>query len=689
MGEGFGVGYNFHFLTIFFFLCFFLENTAKAQQDSTLLPEISIEASPIAPLDLGFKSQSFDSATLARMAQLSLSELLTRQTPIFLKFYGVGGLATPAFRGTGAGHTQVFWNDIPIASPMLGQVDFSLFPIALTDKVRIDYGGASLQSGEGGFGGAIHLQNQIQNPLSSEEKDSENAFLKQILLLQSVGSFQTYKTHFLSQIGTKRWQSLTRLFFKRAENDFPFRFAGTKRRQQNAALVQGGLLQELYFFINAREQIALRLWWQKSDRELPPPLTVSRNAEFQQDQALRLNFSYERQNLNSKILFHSAFLQDKLLYQNKISNVVSESRTQTWVGKVSWQAQPKGVLRSLFPFQSLFLENSLQVKHDQAQTTSYKERASQTQYNFFTNIEWQPQDFWGIKFLLRQTFWQTNQNRSLIDSTLQNNPSPSQNEYAPLLPVLGLNFNLSAQMILKANMSRNFRFPTLNDRFWFPVGNPNLRPEKGWQQELSLIWRNSSTSKNNKEKWQVEFETTFFRAKIEDWILWSPAIAGYWRPENLRRVRALGVESNVRFSKKWTKDAHLELFLTQSYTETINRSALNASDASFGKQLIYVPLWSQKSTLSLYHKKSNYILETQYFSRRFTTSSNSQFLPYYWLFNLGYQQEWRFGFFSGSKKQSLFLQVRIDNVLNFQYQSIALYPMAGRQLELSLRWALK
>jgi iron complex outermembrane receptor protein len=684
-----GFGGNFHFPTIFFFLCFFVENAAKAQQDSTLLPEISIEASPIAPLDLGFKSQSFDSATLARLVQMPLSELLTRQTPIFLKFYGVGGLATPAFRGTGAGHTQVFWNEIPLASPMLGQVDFSLFPLSLTDKVRIDYGGASLQSGEGGFGGAIHLQNQVQNPFGGEEKEAKNAFLNQILLWQSIGSFQTYKTNFLAHVGTKKWQSLTRFFFKKAENDFPFRFAGRKQRRQNAALTQGGLLQEFYFFPSAREQVALRLWWQKSDRELPPPLTVNHNQEFQQDQALRLNLSYERQNLHSKVLFHSAFLQDKLFYQNKIANIISESHTQTWVGKLSWQAQPKGIFRTRFPFQDLFWENSLQIRHDQAQTSAYRQNVSQTQYNFFTNIEWQPQDFWGIKILLRQTFWHSNQNNALIDSTLQNNPTPSKNEYAPFLPVLGLNFNLSTKIILKANLSRNFRFPTLNDRFWFPVGNPNLRPEKGWQQEVSLIWRNFSTLKNNKNKWQMEFETTLFLAKIDDWILWSPAIAGYWRPENLRKVRSLGVESNVRISKKWTKNLDLTLFFTQSYTQTRNLSALNANDASFGKQLIYVPLWSQKSTASLGYKKNNFIVETQYFSRRFTTTNNSQFLPYYWLFNFVYSLEESFSWTTNSKRQSLFLQIRIDNVLNFQYQSIALYPMAGRQLELSLRWALK
>jgi iron complex outermembrane receptor protein len=39
--------------------------------------------------------------------------------------------------------------------------------------------------------------------------------------------------------------------------------------------------------------------------------------------------------------------------------------------------------------------------------------------------------------------------------------------------------NLSARF----SFSRNYRVPTLNDRFWQPGGNPDLKPESSWNQE--------------------------------------------------------------------------------------------------------------------------------------------------------------------------------------------------------------
>lgn len=40
--------------------------------------------------------------------------------------------------------------------------------------------------------------------------------------------------------------------------------------------------------------------------------------------------------------------------------------------------------------------------------------------------------------------------------------------------------------MLKASVSRNYRFPTLNDLYFLPGGNPNLRNEHGFSYDAGV-----------------------------------------------------------------------------------------------------------------------------------------------------------------------------------------------------------
>jgi iron complex outermembrane receptor protein len=52
----------------------------------------------------------------------SMAEVLQENTPVFIRNYGSGGLATASFRGSNAYHTPVIWNGINIQNPMNGQM---------------------------------------------------------------------------------------------------------------------------------------------------------------------------------------------------------------------------------------------------------------------------------------------------------------------------------------------------------------------------------------------------------------------------------------------------------------------------------------------------------------------------------------------------------------------------------------
>ena len=97
----------------------------------------------------GAKGLRIDSSIVRAYEQSTLADLLTQQSSIFIKGYGLGNLATSSFRGAGAAHTMVVWNGFNLQSPTSGQLDLSLIPVAFLDEVAIQYGGDGIRYGGG------------------------------------------------------------------------------------------------------------------------------------------------------------------------------------------------------------------------------------------------------------------------------------------------------------------------------------------------------------------------------------------------------------------------------------------------------------------------------------------------------------------------------------------------------------
>lgn len=69
-----------------------------------------------------------DSLALRSGLSVNLSELLAASSPVFVKSYGPGGMATAHFRGTAASHSRIVWNGLNLNSPMRGLPTFHCFP---------------------------------------------------------------------------------------------------------------------------------------------------------------------------------------------------------------------------------------------------------------------------------------------------------------------------------------------------------------------------------------------------------------------------------------------------------------------------------------------------------------------------------------------------------------------------------
>ena len=78
----------------------------------------------------------FDSIAMKENIALSMADVLTFNSSVFVKNYGRATLSTVAFRGTSPSHTQVTWNGMRINNPMLGMTDFSTIPSYFTMMPR-------------------------------------------------------------------------------------------------------------------------------------------------------------------------------------------------------------------------------------------------------------------------------------------------------------------------------------------------------------------------------------------------------------------------------------------------------------------------------------------------------------------------------------------------------------------------
>lgn len=146
------------------------------------------------------------------------------------------------------------------------------------------------------------------------------------------------------------------------------------------------------------------------------------------------------------------------------------------------------------------------------------------------SAKWRPVERFGMSVVLREEMYGT--------------------DWTPIIPALFLDGVLSEKgnIVAKASVSRNFRFPTLNDLYFLPGGNPDLRKESGWTYDAGLSFAVGKTG-----VYSLSGSATWFDSYVDDWIIWLPTTKGFFSPRNLKKVHAYGVELqaglNVAFAK--------------------------------------------------------------------------------------------------------------------------------------------
>ncbi len=634
------------FLFFALMLSLHLNGQEYRQDKAILIGEVLVRAESDQRDYLGFKSTHLDSALLAQYNHQTIADLLSGNSVIHIKSYGSGGLATPSFRGTGPSHTRVSWNDVNLNSPMLGQFDLSLIPAGFIDGVNIYYGAGSMGINSGGFGGVIDLET------SAASSDNNG-----ITINPGFGSYGRFTGLIKAGTGNERFRSVTKAFLSDAKNNYTYinnvsEDSPKRERRENNEVSSAGFIQELYL-INPDNSFSARLWYQSASRNLPVPIIspTQNPPEKQDDESLRAMVSFTSNKNIADIGITAAFIADRLLYNNELASIRSVNNSRTFTLKGSYK-------RRINDFLSMEVAFNDELSH--VSTSNYNGNKSRNLAAFDLLAESMPLSWLSARLLVRE----------LIHDDILLTPDFSlSTEFRPFP---------QKYYFFKASVSKNSKVPTLNDMYWSPGGNPDLRNETGYSTELT--WE--MTSKHNNGPFKVKNDITFFRNDISNLIQWRPGEFSFWEAVNLGSAITTGLETGADISYSFSK---ADLGLIANYVHTIARSReLNTeNNTSDGVQLIYVPENQLNLLLRLNWLNFFASFRTDYTGKRYITADNSSYLPHFAV--SGINAGTRFT----RTHHSIDVSLSVNNLFDAAYQNIAYYPMPGRNIYLSVAYQFK
>lgn len=624
-------------LTIAVMLLPALAIMVSSQLDSIQqLNEIEVTAQRINFTNVGKHTEILDSQLMAVKHHENLASLLSSHTPLFVRSYGGGTLATLGIRGGGAAHTQILWNGIPVRNPMLGLVDLALIPTAVIDQASIHYGGHGAAFGSGAVGGLISVDN--------DKVSLSNA----IHVGTSIGSWGNRSGQLQLDYGINKIRFSSRIFGQNGENHFTYRLNKDlpEKHQVHHQLKNNGFLQEIYFPFNDKQYISARIWYQDADRQIPPTSTQTTSKASQQDENLRMTLQWNHQGEKFQWQLKSAWLDETINYQDSLILLYTHNQFKTWLAEGS---------TSFRISQRLHLTGGVYTEIAKGESANYSDIKERQQTAFFSSIRLTTGNF----------IWR-----------LQGREELTTGEWSPFLIDISAEWLLIKGFDLKTSFSKNYRSPTLNDLHWRPGGNPELAPEEGWTYEAGLHYR------NNNRQVSLTSSATVYTRMINNWIMWMPPVkdvSNFWAPLNIARVKSEGIETraNLVFQKQdFNLSFRFGLDLTWStFEEPLEEFRINAGD-----QLFYVPVENLLTGVNL-----NFGHLTVYYDHHWFSDAPgiNDMIEAFNIGNGGLNYHASKGDFSGT------IYFQVDNIWDTPYRIIERRPMPGRGYTAGIRFSLK
>jgi iron complex outermembrane receptor protein len=377
-------------------------------------------------------------------------------------------------------------------------------------------------------------------------------------------------------------------------------------------------------------------WFQYSDRRIPPTMTESESRAELMDRSWRTMLVWKDFNAASTLEAKVAYFNEFERYVDPNTDVYSVIHSQAATGafETTW---------NLFPTSTFF--GGVNYTFEYADLDFYDGPEDQQSLSLY--VSWMqeiPCIQWKISANVRQEFM--------------------TGFRVPFLYSIGATGNIWQFVSGRLSFSRNFRAPTLNERFWVPGGNPELEPEDSYNLEAGI------TLAPKLGRLETSLSVTGFSSWVNNWILWLPG-AGFWSVENAQEVWSRGLELILN---EGFRAGQVRLDLAGSYTLTFstNEKKLSEYDASYKQQLIYTPEQRFMLKAGAGWKGFRVTLRGNYTGTVYTTRDNEAFLPPYFLVDGIVAKDFRIG-----KRLPLTVQLNLNNLTGKDYETVPYRPMPG------------
>lgn len=221
-------------------------------------------------------------------------------------------------------------------------------------------------------------------------------------------------------------------------------------------------------------------------------------------------------------------------------------------------------------------------------------------------------------------------------------------------------------LVLLTDVYRMVQFPNMDDLFWEGGGyhgNPDLKPESGWGADIGFMLKNVRLGSG-----KLNTGLTVFSDYYKDKIRWASGTT-----ENLSSAFYLGLDFTLAadfFNGFWTVDANGEYLFNYLLDEN--------DELTYGKRIMWTPDFVCSVTNAWNFEVLKISLNTSYMGKRYLDNMNLYFLKPYLLLNLAIE--------GASIKERFTPYFKLDNILNWQYQSVDGYPMPGISMTLGAKY---
>ena len=623
-------------------LLFLVVSFAAMAQDTIVLQSVEVNADAIRRNQAEqAMERKMDTALLKRLNTITMSQLLIQHSPVFIKTYGPGGVATASFRGTTASHTLVLWTGFQLNAPTLGQVDFSTIPVFMTEQVALKWGSGT-SANSGGLGGTVSIENT--------QHFGEGLILD---LKQTYGSFNSFGSYITAGYSWASHLVRVKAYRTSSDNDFEYinhaDIAHQVMKQKNGDFVDYGLMPE-YQWRFRNSLITIASWNQWSDRNCPQIMTnlsnSDRTKEYTENGYSRNFISYKTYWESGKIEVKSAYFYEKQHYYLKTyTNIGTPVNDINSKNDANVFHQIVDLNQDLY--KSWKLNAKVQYDYEQVVSNNYDESKNADRHNmsFYAAVIGKLLKPIDLRFTLR--------------NDLVNWVS------AGFFPTATVSYSCIYLKGLKINVgySHNYRNPSLNDLYWYPGGKPDLRPEKGRALDGNLIYSRKFG------RFSIDSQLGAYYSQVEDWIQWIPSSWRYWVPENVATVTSYGAELHLKlnyFIEDW------------NFSASGNYVYSRTTDNEDGLQLIYIPVHHANAYVEVRWRTWNMNYTMEYTGKRKTQMDTNETLS-------GRLKPYTLHHVAVSKQIRKFnVEFRVNNITNVDYQAVLWRPMPGRSYEIGL-----